>query len=99
MLARENPGSIPQLTRAKGNRGPGHTGVSYSAHGEPETCDPIGWINQFNEFDEQGIPFVPLIARPYSLHYLRKSTHGFAKHDHCRILQQMLRICEPASPF
>ena len=44
----------------------------YFTHGEPEMYDPIGWINQFTEFDEQEISFVPLIARPYFLHKLRK---------------------------
>ena len=41
-------------------------------HGEPETYDPIGWINQFAEFDEQKIPFVPLVARPIFLYRLRQ---------------------------
>ena len=28
------------------------TAVIYFTHGEPETYDPIGWLNQFREFDE-----------------------------------------------
>ena len=47
--------SLPKITRLKGDPGDGHTAVIYFTHGEPETYDPIGWINQFNEFDEQGI--------------------------------------------
>ncbi|MFN2245074.1 MAG: hypothetical protein ACK2U2_22480, partial [Anaerolineae bacterium] len=54
-LAREDPRPIPELTREPGDPGLGHTAVVYFTHGEPETYDPIGWINQFNEFDEQGI--------------------------------------------
>jgi len=71
VLSREDPRPIPELTRRKGNPGLGHTAVVYFTHGEPETYDPIGWINQFNEFDEQEIPFVPLLARPYFINMLR----------------------------
>ena len=64
-LAREDSRPVPELTRAKGDPGDGHTAVVYFTHGEPETYDPIGWINQFKEFDEQEIAFVPFIVRPY----------------------------------
>ena len=59
ILAREDPRSVPELTRAPDDPGLGHTAVVYFTHGEPETYNPIGWINQFNEFDEQGIGFIP----------------------------------------
>ncbi len=96
MLAREDPRMVPELTRARDEAGLGHTAVVYFAHGEPETYDPIGWINQFNEFDEQGIPFVPLVARPYFLHRLRKSYLKVGKSDHRRTHQQMLQSLERA---
>ena len=70
-LAREDSRPVPVLTRAKGDPGDGHTAVIYFTHGEPETYDPIGWINQFNEFDEQGIAFIPMIARPFFVYQLR----------------------------
>ena len=49
----------------------GHTAVIYFAHGEPETYNPVGWLNQFREFDEQGIKFVPFFARPLFIFRLR----------------------------
>jgi protoheme ferro-lyase len=96
VLSREDPRPIPELTRSKGDPGLGHTAVIYFAHGEPETYDPIGWINQFNEFDEQGIPFVPLVARPYFLHRLRKGYLRIGKSDHRKTHQQMLNSLERA---
>ena len=96
VLSREDPRPIPKLTRSKGDSGLGHTAVIYFTHGEPETYDPIGWINQFNEFDEQGIPFVPLVARPYFLHRLRKGYLRIGKSDHRKTHQQMLNSLERA---
>jgi len=72
-LAQGDTREPPELTRAKGDPGDGHTAVVYFTHGEPETYNPIGWINQFNEFDEQDIPFVPLIARPFFVYQLRNA--------------------------
>jgi protoheme ferro-lyase len=96
VLSREDPRPIPKLTRSKHDPGLGHTAVIYFAHGEPETYDPIGWINQFNEFDEQGIPFVPLVARPFFLHRLRKGYLRVGKSDHRKTHQQMVKSLEQA---
>ena len=96
ILAREDPRPIPELTRTKGDPGLGHTAVIYFAHGEPETYDPIGWINQFNEFDEQGIPFVPLVARPFFIHQLRKKYLEVGRSDHRKMHAQMLKRLEEA---
>ena len=71
VLGREDDRVVPELTRAPGDPGDGHTAVIYFTHGEPETYDPIGWLNQFREFDEQGIAFVPFVARPLFLKQLR----------------------------
>ena len=67
ILTRDDPRPVPELTRKPGDKGLGHTAVVYMTHGEPETYNPIGWINQFNEFDEQGIAFIPMIATPFFL--------------------------------
>jgi hypothetical protein len=96
VLGQEDPRPIPQLTRSKGDPGLGHTSVIYFTHGEPETYDPIGWINQFREFDEQGIAFVPLVARPYFLHRLREGYLRVGKSDHRRTHSQMLKSLEQA---
>ena len=95
-LAREDPRPIPELTRAKDDPGLGHTAVIYFTHGEPETYDPIGWINQFNEFDEQGIAFVPLVARPLFAHQLRNKYLEVGRSDHRKMHVQMLNSLEEA---
>jgi sirohydrochlorin ferrochelatase len=95
-LSREDPRPMPELTRAKGDPGLGHTAVVYFAHGEPETYDPIGWINQFNEFDEQSIPFVPLVARPFFVYQLRNKYLEVGRSDHRRMHARMLNSLERA---
>jgi protoheme ferro-lyase len=94
VLSREDTRPMPELTRTKGDPGLGHTAVVYFTHGEPELYDPIGWINQFNEFDEQKIPFVPLIARPYFLHKLRKGYLRIGKSGHHQMHSRMLHSLE-----
>ncbi|MBI5029436.1 MAG: hypothetical protein HZB51_02830 [Chloroflexi bacterium] len=70
-LSREDPRPLPAITRALNDPGKGHTAIVYFTHGEPETYDPIGWLNQFREFDEQNIAFVPFPFRPFFVHALR----------------------------
>lgn len=95
-LAREDPRPVPELTRAKDDPGLGHTAVIYFTHGESETYDPIGWINQFNEFDEQGIPFMPLVARPLFVHQLRNKYLEVGRSDHRKMHIQMASRLEEA---
>jgi hypothetical protein len=95
-LSRCDSRPIPAITRGKDDPGPGHTAVIYFAHGEPETYDPTGWINQFNEFDEQGIPFVPLVARPLFCHQLRRKYLQVGKSDHRSMHARMLGRLEEA---
>ncbi|MCK6585577.1 MAG: ferrochelatase [Anaerolineales bacterium] len=94
LLAREDPRPIPPLTRKKDDPGLGHTAVIYFTHGEPETYDPIGWINQFNEFDEQKIPFVPLVARPFFIYSLRRSYLSVGRSEHRRTHLRMVKALE-----
>ena len=96
VLSRHDSRPVPALTRAKGDPGLGHTAVVYFTHGEPETYDPIGWINQLNEFDEQRIPFVPFVARPFLLFQLRKKYLKVGKSDHRKMHHQMLAQLERA---
>jgi protoheme ferro-lyase len=95
-LAREDNRPVPELIRAKGDPGDGHTAVIYFTHGEPETYDPIGWINQFNEFDDQGIPFVPLVARPFFVYQLRNAYLKVGSSHHRQMHYQMLQSLEEA---
>ena len=98
-LNREDPRAVPELTRKAGDLVDGHTAIVYFTHGEPETYNPIGWINQFNEFDEQGIKFVPFVARPFFAYILRnkyleagKSMHRQVHHEMLHSLQQSFRL-------
>jgi protoheme ferro-lyase len=93
-LAREDQRPIPELIRKKGDPGKGHTAIIYFTHGEPELYDPIGWINQFKEFDEQNIPFVPLLARPFFAYQLRKKYLQVGRSDHRQMHLQMLKSLE-----
>jgi protoheme ferro-lyase len=95
-LAQGDPRELPELIRAKGDPGDGHTAVVYFTHGEPETYNPIGWINQFNEFDEQEIPFVPMIARPLFIYQLRNAYLKVGSSHHRQMHLQMLQSLEKA---
>jgi hypothetical protein len=96
ILAREDPRHVPELVRKAGDPGLGHTAVVYFTHGEPETYDPIGWINQFNEFDEQRIRFIPLLARPFFFSALRNHYLAVGKSGHRAMHLQMLNSLEAA---
>ena len=96
ILARDDPRPVPELTRKPGDPGLGHTAVIYFTHGEPETYNPIGWINQFNEFDDQGIDFVPMMARPFFFNALRNKYLEVGKSDHRKMHFQMIASLEEA---
>jgi hypothetical protein len=96
ILTRDDPRPIPELTRKIGDPGFGHTAVIYFTHGEPETYNPIGWINQFNEFDQQGISFVPLVARPFFFSALRNKYLEVGRSNHRRMHLQMMASLEDA---
>ena len=96
VLAREDTRPVPELVRSPEDPGLGHTAVVYFTHGEPETYDPIGWINQFREFDEQKILFVPKLVRLFFLYRLRQSYLTVGKSDHRKMHQQMLASLENA---
>lgn len=81
-LNRDDPRPIPELTRSPDDPGDGHTAVVYFTHGEPEVYDPIGWINQFNEFEEQNISFVPFVAKPWFVYNLRNHYLIVGKSNH-----------------
>ena len=93
-LDREDSRFVPELTRQPGDPGKGHTAVVYFTHGEPETYDPIGWINQFREFDEQGIKFVPFVARPVFAYMLRNRYLEIGKSNHRQVHHEMLHSLE-----
>jgi len=96
VLSHEDSSSAPKLTRLKGDPGDGHTAVIYITHGEPETFNPIGWLNQFREFDQQGIPFVPWVARPMFIFQLRQAYLEVGQSHHRQMHIQMLKQLEGA---
>jgi sirohydrochlorin ferrochelatase len=93
-LNRDDPRAVPELTRKAGDVVDGHTAIVYFTHGEPETYNPIGWINQFNEFDEQGIKFVPFVARPFFAYVLRNKYLEAGKSMHRQVHHEMLKSLE-----
>jgi protoheme ferro-lyase len=96
IISRDDARPLPALTRTAEDPGAGHTAVIYFTHGEPETYDPIGWINQFREFDEQKIAFVPLVARPFFLNNLRKKYLKVGRSEHRSIHFRMIHSLEQA---
>ncbi|MFW2403375.1 MAG: hypothetical protein ACN4GT_01330 [Gammaproteobacteria bacterium] len=96
VLSREDYRPMPELVREKGDPGDGHTAVVYLTHGEPPVYDPISWINQMNEFDEQGIDFIPFMARPYFFKNLRDSYLRVGKSEHRQKHIAMLQSLEQA---
>ena len=93
ILSTKDHRHVPDLTRKKGDKGKEHTAIIYFTHGEPEDYNPIGWINQFREFDEQKIKFIPFLIRPIFLNMLRKKyIHvGFSQHKkmHTKMMKSL----------
>ncbi len=94
VLNPEDTKKIPLLTRKINKPGLGHTAIIYFTHGEPETYNPIGWIHQFQEFDEQKIKFVPFFARPFFLFSLRKHYLIVGKSNHRQEHIRMMKSLE-----
>ncbi|MFL7893488.1 MAG: sirohydrochlorin chelatase, partial [Anaerolineales bacterium] len=63
-------------------------------HGEPETYDPIGWLNQFREFDKQGVPFVPKLVRPFFIYQLRNAYLQVGQSHHRQMHIQMAKALQ-----
>lgn len=96
VLAHQDSRDVPKLTREPGDPGDGHTAIVYFTHGEPETYNPIGWLNQFREFDEQGISFVPFVARPLFIYQLRDAYLKVGQSHHRQMHFQMIKSLEEA---
>ena len=94
VLNPEDTKKIPALTRKINEPGLGHTAIIYFTHGEPETYNPIGWIHQFREFDEQKIKFIPFFARPLFLYSLRKHYLIVGKSNHRQEHIRMMKSLE-----
>jgi protoheme ferro-lyase len=93
-LSREDTREVPTLVRKEGEPGDGHTAVIYFTHGEPETYDPIGWLNQFREFDSQGISFIPFPFRPFFIYQLRNAYLKVGQSHHRQMHIQMAEDLE-----
>jgi sirohydrochlorin ferrochelatase len=93
-LSRKESQTLPAIKRQTGDPGDGHTAVIYFTHGELETYDPIGWLNQFRELDEHKIPFVPFFARPIFIYQLRRKYLQVGRSNHRQMHQRMLHSLE-----
>ena len=94
VLNPEDTKKILLLKRKIKEPGLGHTAIIYFTHGEPETYNPIGWIHQFREFDEQKIKFIPFFARPFFLYSLRKHYLIIGKSNHRQEHIRMMKSLE-----
>jgi len=94
VLSREDTRELPPITRQVDTPGDGHTAVVYFTHGEPETYDPIGWLNQFREFDKQGVPFVPKLVRPFFIYQLRNAYLQVGQSHHRQMHIQMAKALQ-----
>jgi protoheme ferro-lyase len=92
VLASDESRVIPPIKQHKGDVGLGHTAVVYFTHGESPTYNPINWVKQFREFDEQGIVFIPWLVRPLFLYSLRNRYLRVGKSDHYMV--HILRLKE-----
>lgn len=86
--------TLPLLTRKIDDPGLGHTAIIYFTHGEPETYNPIGWIHQFKEFDEQKIKFIPFFVRPFFLSTLRRHYLTVGKSSYRQEHTKMMKSLE-----
>jgi hypothetical protein len=93
-LSREEEDNLPAITRSKDDPGLGHTAVIYLTHGERPTYDPTSWINTFREFDEDGVPFVPYLARPFFFRGLRDAYLRVGRSEHRQMHQRMIQRLE-----
>ena len=94
LMVRPDPRKLPQLVRDPGAPGNGHIAVVYFAHGEPEEYNPICWINQFREFDQHKIRFIPFFLRPVFLFKLRQKYLHSGGSDHAGMHQKMIDLLE-----
>ena len=95
-LSRVDERPLPELTRSPEDESSGHAAVIYFAHGEPEQFDPIGWLNQFREFDNQGVAFIPFLARPFFIYLLRRKYLKVGLSEHHKMHRRMLEKLEGA---
>jgi sirohydrochlorin ferrochelatase len=93
-LNQEDSRYVPAITRQASDETPGHKAIVYFTHGEPQTYNPIGWINQFKEFDEQNIKFVPFLVRPLFVYQLRNKYLEVGQSHHRITHQEMLKNLE-----
>ncbi|MEE4175942.1 MAG: ferrochelatase [Bacteroides sp.] len=93
-LNQEDYRFVPEISREAGTPGEGHNAIVYFTHGEPETYNPIGWINQFREMDEQQIKFVPFMARPVFIYVLRNKYLEVGTSNHRKTHMEMLHSLE-----
>jgi sirohydrochlorin ferrochelatase len=89
----QRPVPEPIAPREKGaNSGP--TAIVYFSHGESQFYEPMSWVLQFREFDEQGVPFMPFLARPFFLLILRSKYKKAGKSNHTEVHERMMRALE-----
>lgn len=91
-----NQSLTPAIVLNEKIQGEKHRAIIYFTHGEPETYNPVCWLDQFREFDSQGIRFIPFVARPIFIYLLRKKYLTVGKSNHRQVHMGMLNSLERA---
>lgn len=68
-LSQEDIYELGTVTRTDG--GDGHTAILYFTHGEPPGYDPLPWVLTMREFDNDNVPFIPWLVRPFFFNTMR----------------------------
>lgn len=97
-LSQSEQRQLPEITRAAGSPGDGHTAVLYYTHGEPPAYSAMPWIETFHELDSDGVSFVPRPIRPIFLYNLRREYLEIGGSAHNKVHQIMLRSLEESMP-
>lgn len=81
---------LPEIVRAAGDLGDGHTAVLYFTHGEPPSYSAMPWIETFHELDQDGVSFIPKPFRAFFLYNLRREYLENGGSAHNKVHQIML---------
>jgi len=98
ILSQDDTRELPDLLPIDQIPDSNHTAIVYFTHGEPETYNPVGWINQFKEFDEMKIKFIPFPFRPLFFYMLRRSYLKVGRSNHRQEHKRMLKSLEDLYP-
>lgn len=87
---------LPEITRTDG--GDGHTAILYFTHGEPPGYSPVPWALTMQELDNDNVPFVPWLARPFFFNTVRNQYQLAGGSPHNKLHQTYIDNLRRAMP-